>query len=368
MTKYILFSFCALLFFVNADCKDEPPTKDNGKNLPDTTSHNFTWQTFTWGGGGSSSINDVAILSDTDIWVVGDIQLSDSIAQDGSGHNFPFGAAHWDGIEWKLFRLPVFVSPTYTTYLIPTGIIAFSSTDIWFASGGVHRFNGTQVTESYWLADWPGNPQTPILSQEQRIEKLWGSSSNNIYAVGRSGAIAHYNGSSWQKLESGTTLDLHDIYGATNDKTGEQQILAVGSRNLPFDRVILRVQGTSVTTLSSDSIEYELSGVWFKPDQHYYVVGDGIFEKNTLNENTWKNKPLDITPYYTAGITGNDVNDVFVVGAYGECLHWNGVSWLSFREQTYVGNGGFGKVAMKENLVVAGGYDSQNAVLVMGKR
>ena len=77
MKKYSqIFLFVVLLFalFLNLSCKKTPvgppPSPAN-----DTTSHAFTFQQFTWGGGGASSINDVAILSDTNIWCVGEIQL-----------------------------------------------------------------------------------------------------------------------------------------------------------------------------------------------------------------------------------------------------------------------------------------------------
>jgi len=40
----------------------------------DTTSHDFSWQTFEFGGqGGSSSFYDVAIVDENDIWAVGEI-------------------------------------------------------------------------------------------------------------------------------------------------------------------------------------------------------------------------------------------------------------------------------------------------------
>lgn len=364
MTKLLLFTLTASILFINADCKSDPVTPDN---KPDTTSHNFTWQTFTWGGGGASSINDVAMINDVDIWVAGEILLPDSVAQDTLGRNPPFGAAHWNGKEWNFFRLPAIVSPTYTEYLPTTGIIAFSSTDIWFASGGgVHRFNGKTITQSYWLKKFPGN--IGILDEGQTVEKLWGSSSSDLYAVGRNGGIARFNGSSWQKIESGTTLNLHDIYGATDSKTGEQQILAVGSSNIPFNRVILRIQGTSVTTLSSSPIEYELIGVWFVPNQHYYVVGDGVFEKTSLNESTWKNNPLDITSFGMSAVRGNGVNDIFSVGSFMEIVHYNGSTWYNYSKEIPHSDGALGALNMKGNTVIAGGQTGQDAIILMGKR
>jgi hypothetical protein len=44
---------------------------------PDTTSHDFTWTTYTLGDG-QSYLQDVYAVSDTDVWAVGEIYLKDS--------------------------------------------------------------------------------------------------------------------------------------------------------------------------------------------------------------------------------------------------------------------------------------------------
>jgi hypothetical protein len=361
--------FFALIFtFIFIGCPDD----EECTNCPtpiDTTSHAFTWQTFTWGGGGASSINDIAIISDTNIWAVGSISLPDSIAQDSLGHNPPFGAAHWDGKDWKLFRLPVIVSPTYTTYLAPTGIIAFSITDIWLASGGVHRFNGTEITHSYWLAAWPGNPQTPILTEEQRIEKLWGSSSSNLYAVGRKGGIAHYNGSIWQKVESGTTFNFQDIYGAQNTRTGGWEIYALATQydTLPVQTQLLRIQGTTTTKIETFSTLY--FSVWFVPGEKYFLSGDGILWKNNLSDASWTNNPKGTITNNTSGcIRGNNLNDFFVSQLYLDLIHYNGSTWHDYVNEIPGGFGTYPRIALQGNTIVAGGWINQDATLLLGKR
>jgi len=108
--------------------------------------------------------------------------------------------------------------------------------------------------------------------------------------------------------------------------------------------------------------------VWFVPNRQYYVVGGGIYEKERLSDNEWKNNPLDITTYYTESVRGNHQNDVFVVGAFGEVLHYNGNSWRSYREQTALTAGSYMSVAFKGDCIVAVGEDSQKAVILRGKR
>ena len=69
----------------------------------DTTSHNFTWQSWTFGEHSSSVLNDVAIIDENNIWAVGEIYMNDSLGQPDP---HPYGLAHWDGSEWNLMKVP----------------------------------------------------------------------------------------------------------------------------------------------------------------------------------------------------------------------------------------------------------------------
>jgi hypothetical protein len=52
---------------------------------------------------------------------------------------------------------------------------------------------------------------------------LWGSSQNDIFAVGKSGAILHYDGSIWSSETSSTSADLRAVWGAGGE------VFAVGA-------------------------------------------------------------------------------------------------------------------------------------------
>ena len=94
----------------------------------------------------------------------------------------------------------------------------------------------------------------------------------------------------------------------------------------------------------------------------------GIYQKNSLSDGKWINGPLDITHYATTKVRGNNINDVVVVGAFGEFLHWNGVRWKSYIDQTGLSNGSYTSVAVSGNLVVAVGGNNAQAVITMGTR
>lgn len=53
--------------------------------------------------------------------------------------------------------------------------------------------------------------------QGMEVTALWGTSAQDIWAVGVSGAVLHYNGSFWTALDSGTDNNLYGIWGRGAD-------------------------------------------------------------------------------------------------------------------------------------------------------
>jgi hypothetical protein len=355
-TRLLLFVIISSISFLQMDCKDDEPIKPctDCPTQTDSTSHNFTFTTYTFGGiGGSSSFKDVVIINENDIWAVGEIYTTDST----------YNAAHWDGKSWKLIK----VYDAGNQFIGSLrGIIVLNTTEIWLTDGGIHRWDGVskQAITSYSRIALIGGEENG-----QSVDKLWGYSSSNIYGVGQKGMITHYNGSTWSKLESGTTLDIQDIWGSKNEQSGEWEILAVASSlHTSFDRKIFRITNNTVSPIADSSIQYALSSVWFISNQQYYVAGSGIYEKKILNNTIWQNEPLTITQYYSHKIRGIDTSDVVAVGGAGEVIHYNGKSWRSFYDQTKLGNGNYYSVAIKNNLIVAVGQDNPQAVITVGKR
>ena len=69
----------------------------------------------------------------------------------------------------------------------------------------------------------------------QTLYGVWGSGPDNIFAVGDSGTILHYNGTAWTAMDSGSTSNLKGVWGsALND------VYAVGDSG-----IILHYNGTA---------------------------------------------------------------------------------------------------------------------------
>ena len=321
----------------------------------DTTSHNFTFEMITFGGQiGSSILFDVAIINENNIWAVGEIWIADTSQLGYTKYN----AVHWDGNSWELKRIPFYFNgqPSYDPI---KAIFAFSENDIWFGIGSLIHWDGTGFYSISTSTVFPS-----------LINKMWGSNSNDLYIVGNGGNIAHYNGQSWQRIESGTTLNINDIWGDYNPKTGEWEILAVGGNILAgYDNIILQIQSNNpIQKINSDSVNWPLGTLWFQSGKNYYIALSGIFQKHNLNESFWKNNIYSITTYTVFRVRGQEINDVAAVGGVGELLHFNGTSWKSFIENTQLLSGNYYGCSIKGNKIIAVGQNNPMAVITVGSR
>jgi len=330
---------------------------------PDTTSHNFVFQIDTLGDGESSILSDVFILNENDIWAVGQIYLKDA----SGNFTSPYNVARWDGTKWNLQRLAL---PQYNfdctiafySSALATAVYGFSPATVILTDGiSVLKLNGEQISH------YPCIP-LPMLG-DGRIVKLWGTSENSFYAVGSKGIIFHYNGSSWQKLASGTIVDIQDIWGAVDSKTGQPTILAVASYRaaVPQAKQLFGIQNNTVSILPDTGLPFDLSGIWFTAGERYFVVGDGVYYSDVLG-NPWQSDsshPL----LYKDGIRGLAQNDIFITGSFGLVSHYNGTTW-----KHYTGSelprfyGRYKAASYKRNSLVAVGWLDEKAIILRGLR
>jgi hypothetical protein len=344
-----------LILLSTVGCNSVEPD-DNGNGV-DTTSHSFTFQNWTFGEHSSSVLNDVAIINDSSIWCVGEIYMNDSL---GNPDPQAYNAVYWNGNEWEQKRITVNFRGNLITPLLE-GAFAFSNTDIWFVGSLPIQGDGEN-----WIIYDLRTTVDPNIS----LSKAWGSSSSDIYFVGRNGSIAHYLNGTWSKIESGTDLDIYDIWGDYNSTNGGYEIIAVAAKEfVTYDKKIFIITENSVQSISTDSIPYSIHGIWFKSGKKYFIVGDGLYSKNNIYSTTeWEWLHTKITNYYLYAIRGQQKNDLFTCGAFGEIIHYNGRTWKSFIESTNISNGAFNNLDFKEDIVVAVGYENPKAVITMGKR
>lgn len=313
----------------------------------DTTNHDFTFQTWSFGDLGSSVLFDVAIVNENNIWAVGEIFISDTSELGYTKYN----AVHWNGNEWELKRILY-----QGSFWDISTIFAFSENDIWFSA--FVRFNGENFIEL----------PIPSILMGWSPNKIWGSSSGDLFVVGNNGNIVHYNGSEWTRIESGTELNINDIWGDYNQKTGEWEILVVASNKFYNEgKRILMIDGFYATELSTINLPWSLSSIWFKSERKYFVAGDGLYYKKKLNE-SWV-KDLTFIPIYKDRIRGVRFNDIVVSGSNGLLSHFNGFKWKHYiNNELPFFNGRFLSSDIKDNVIIAAGWKDIQAIITMGKR
>lgn len=361
LRKYFLRSTTYLFLvlpFIGLNNLDNPSTSSLSASprVIDTTSNNFTFKTVSFGGG---TLNDVAIVSDTDIWAVGQVDFN----------SIEYNAVHWDGKEWHFQKIPHYYKGQIFYQQI-NAVFALASNDVWFAGEGVQHWDGHQFSN----VDGVNSKLRKIIPPQKKgtestsvhgtylLNRIWASSNKNIYIVGLGGTIVHYDGS-WHRITTGTSLEFNDVYGSNG------QVLAVCQQYDPEGGKIFSIQGNKANQISSNSnLVYTFNSVWFVHNEHYYIVGDiGIIEKTLLSDSSWTDGSSDMIRSTPTLVRGNGTNDVFVVGSYGEFLHWNGVRWKTFIHQTgLTDDGSYSSIAVNRNLVVAVGVNNIGDAILGG--
>jgi hypothetical protein len=328
----------------------------------DSTDHN-AWQfsePVLLGDGSSSTLYDVCILSDTLAYAVGAVYKLDSL---GNWDPLPYNLVKWDGQQCELKRVTVMYRGSPITPPL-NAIFAFSPTDIWLSSGVPIRGDGQNWTQ-YHLFDMG------ILSQNDgSINKIWGSSAE-LWFVGNRGTIVHRSPTgTWRRVESGVGLSVYDIFGSRRRVSEESELFAVAAQQfVSFEKRILRITPADVSTVSDSGIPYSIHGIWFRGGGPYYVVGSGMYRKlDVVAEGPWQPLHPGITPYYIYAIGGNAVNDILACGSFGELLHFNGMSWRSYRNTPGFSSLELYEISCRDNLVIAVGYDQPRAAVVVGRR
>ena len=139
---------------------------------------------------------------------------------------------------------------------------------------------------------------------------LWGSASNDVFAVGYGGTILHYDGATWSAMNSSTTNFLYGVWGsASND------VFAVGAGG-----IVLHYDGATWSAMTSGTISI-LIGVWGTSSNDVFAVGAGGTVLH-YGGATWSAMTSGTTNYLY-GVWGNSSNDVFAVGESGTILHYS---------------------------------------------
>ena len=173
-----------------------------------------------------------------------------------------------------------------------------------------------------------------------------------------------YTNGTWQRVESGTRLAMHGVFGARDARSGMNEIICVASNHsFPEGRKLLRIQGTQASELADIGLPWSIDAIWHAPGRKYIVVGDGVYHVSTLGAIWIRN--FGLPNLYTTSIQGSALNDVVIGGAFWNLLHFNGITWRSYFPFS---SGSFTAVAMKGNMIMAVGGIGSRAIVARGAR
>jgi hypothetical protein len=146
-------------------------------------------------------------------------------------------------------------------------------------------------------------------------EGVWGSSSQNVFAVGGYGAVLHFDGARWTSMQSGTDRHLEGVWG-----TSGENVFAVGQ-----DGIILRFDGAGWTEVPSGTSQ-NLRGVWGASPERVFAVGDSGTILH-FDGTSWEGMVSGTTEHLLA-IWGTSPSDIHAVGYQGTILHFDGAAWI----------------------------------------
>lgn len=255
---------------------------------------------------------------------------------------------HWDGDSWELTRIYYKRNGNLSIIIPIRGIWVINQNNIWLAAGSIFHWDGNDAQLSY----------RRDINTSEVVEKLWYESNVRIFGVGNLGLIVQYNGSTWEKIESGTDLQLTDIWGLS-----ENDIYAVGADMSSRDNVVLHYNGSSWEKLPTD--QNRKVGVWGTATDNLYFVGDGIFrlEGDSLCK---LEPPVNIPKYFMEKVRGTAANNMFIVGHFGFVVHYNGSTWKYYTELYRYAIAS--SVAVNANSVLVVGTDGARAFIYHGRR
>ncbi|MCF7801012.1 MAG: hypothetical protein K9N34_03230 [Candidatus Marinimicrobia bacterium] len=321
----------------------------------DTTSHDFTWTIDTLGSYGSY-LNDVAIIDENNIWAVGDVQTD-------SGR---YNLAKWDGSRWNLSLFGV-------AGVSGDGIFAFSEGDVWITTGIIYHWNDGQW-ERYHL--WDMGVLGP---NDGGVTRVWGSSpEDDVWFVGNGGSIVHYDGSGFERMESGTEVDLHEIHGTADG----EYIFFQGKHWQGYRTILLQLHHGIISkiyeceTMSPGENDYgylyssylsgyavisaTTAGVW----QYNYMTEQSVLIPDEVTDSGDRNVQV---------IIGNNTIDYILAGNWWKLIHFNGISYR-YNDQIVqlIGEGGskLNGGDMRGNLAVICGdvFWWSHAAVAFGRR
>ena len=160
------------------------------------------------------------------------------------------------------------------------------------------------------------------------IQDIWGTGSDNVWAVGVNGTLLHYDGTVWVDssrtfTSAGRALSasgafLHGVWG-----TGPNDIWIVGSGNLAAGNTLVEIiyhfNGTSWTDATTGFLNSALTNVWGTGPADVWASGSS----GTIihyNGTSWTDLTFENVNHSLEAVWGTRTGDLWAIGEAGTIL------------------------------------------------
>ncbi len=188
-----------------------------------------------------------------------------------------------------------------------SGIWGSSANDVWAVGEEIVHWDG---------ASWSSVTRPVATEYPPALLAVWGSSPEDVWAVGGGGKILHWQGSGWTPVASPSTADLFGIWGSASD-----DVWAVGAASATSG-VILHWQGSAWSQVEIPA-SGALFGVWGSSASDVWAVGSGGILR--WQGTSWSVVRQEVGAWV---VCGSAADDVWVLGT-SSLLHWQGTQWGS---------------------------------------
>jgi hypothetical protein len=339
----------------HTDTTHHPPC-DTCNRVSDTTSHNFEWTEYTISD--HSNISGVAVFGDNLIYAFHD-------------KLFVFNGAAWT--ETKVTINGKSYLPSFTDMYV----FGMPQEEYWACSGNI-IYHGKKDKVDEFRLDQIGVMNYPI---DGAIRCCWGPSSTDMFFVGDTGTIFHYDGVNWTKFPKPTTKNLRSVWG-----TSHNDVWVAGFDESTAQSVLLHYDGANWSTIDisghpfnvySGSKGHALGFVWCTDSSgHKIVVPSGSLVWRRTDNGQWRSDTALLANrvsdggFIMVGASGNNINDFMAVGGWGFVSHWNGKDWKKYDQLFDYGNPTYGPAAfsMRGNTACVVGTKSGQSWIAVGRR